>query len=53
LPVVALIADEFGAYLDVAVGVGVGAGDGLQPEFGARQCLLPAGHARGLPDRRG
>ena len=28
LPVVALIADEFGAYLDVAVGVGVGAGDG-------------------------
>jgi hypothetical protein len=43
LPVIALITDKFGAYLDVAVGAGVAAGDGSHPEFGAGQRLHQQG----------
>ena len=43
LPVIALLADEFGADLDLAVGVGVGAADAVDSEFGAGQCLHQQG----------
>ena len=43
LAVIALITDKFGAYLDVAVGAGVVAGDGPHPEFGAGQRLHQQG----------
>ncbi|MDT5372391.1 MAG: hypothetical protein QOC62_6822 [Mycobacterium sp.] len=48
LAIVALIADEFCAYLDVAVGAGVAAADGPYPEFGAGRCLHQQGTHMGL-----